>query len=174
MEQIPDLIGYVIHFGKIPTDLEEGIIVSSPSSTIKGRQPWVTKSSSHQSPKSLDQVMEILEGGWELSTTTSAHKWYAVCLHTWKQHHWRHIHCTPIARNVSCRQQDTVHNLCRFGEGIRSCTHPCYHYTQSPMPSKRQCTWPMSIWKRYSTVCPDMSSGGFFASLVLRSGWCGS
>ena len=31
---------------------------------------------------------------------------------------------------------------------------------------------PLSIWERHSIVYPDVSSGGLFASVALRSGWC--
>ena len=40
--------------------------------------------------------------------------------------------------------------------------------------STRHCTWPLSISKGHLIVYPDMSSGGLFASLALRSGWCNS
>ena len=42
-------------------------------------------------------------------------------------------------------------------------------YNKSSLPSTRHCTWPLFIWKLHSIMCTDMSSGGLFPSLVLRS-----
>ena len=42
------------------------------------------------------------------------------------------------------------------------------------MPSTIYCTWSLSICIRLSTVYPEVSSGRFFASSMLRSGWCNS
>ena len=36
------------------------------------------------------------------------------------------------------------------------------------MHSTRHCTWPLSIWKKHS----NLSSGGLFTNLALKSDWC--
>ena len=88
----------------------------------QGCHPWMKKLSRPQIARPGHEGSR--EGGWELSMTTSVHRWHAVWLHVWTQHHRRHIHCMPVTRKVLCCQQDTVHGLC--GNGIWLCTQTCH------------------------------------------------
>ena len=142
-QQIRDLIEDIIHFGKIPTKCptkwEESIIIF----LYKGKGVALEREKLSRPQFARSDHEGSRQGCWELPMTRSAHRWHAVWLHAWTQHHRCHIQCTPDTR-------------------------------KSSMPPTRHCTLPLSIWKRHSIMYPDVSSGGLFTSLALRSGWCGS
>ena len=75
------------------------------------------------------------------------------------------------------RQQMRIDDM-QFGFMPRRSTtapHSLYtSYNENSMPSARHGTWPLSNWKRHSTVYKGVLSGALLPSLALRSGWCGS
>ena len=118
-QQIRDLIEDIIHFGKSPTEWDESIIVSLYKGKCVTLEPG-----NYQGLKLLDQLMKALERVGRIFYNNYAS--VTCSLPSWTQHHTRHIHCTLVAREVLCRQQDKVHGLCRLGKGIPLCSETCH------------------------------------------------
>ena len=137
-QQIRDLIEDIIHFGKIPTKCptkwEESIIIF----LYKGKGVALEREKLSRPQFARSDHEGSRQGCWELPMTRSAHRWHAVWLHAWTQHHRCHIQCMPDTRKVPCRQQDIIHFLCQSGKGIRSCTQ-MYHLVGSSQ------AWPWGV-----------------------------
>ena len=95
-QQIRDLIEVIIHFGKIPTEREESIIVS----LYKGKDVALERGNCRNT-RILDQTMKVLESAAKnfLQHQERIKQWHAVSLQAWTQDHYLcHIHCTPVTR----------------------------------------------------------------------------
>ena len=122
-QQIRDLIEDIIHFGKIPTELEESIIISLYKDKDVALERW-----NFRGLKLLDKVMKVLDRVAEnflqhLRFDDMQFDFMPGCSTTDAIFI---IHCTAVTRNVPCRQQDTVHGLFQHGKGIGVCIQTCH------------------------------------------------